>query len=69
MIYLDNAATTKANDDCLQTFIKYNTDNYISYTLHYEVNSYTTNLTSEDIDAFHKKVIDTFASNDIKLKV
>ncbi len=44
-------------------------DNYISYTLHYEVNSYTTNLTSEDIDAFHKKVIDTFASNDIKLKV
>ncbi len=45
------------------------TDCFISYTLHYEVNSYTTNLTSEDIDAFHKKVIDKFKSNDINLKV
>ena len=45
------------------------TDSYISYTLHYEVNSYTTNLTSEDIDAFHKLVIEKFKSHDINLKV
>jgi phenylalanyl-tRNA synthetase beta subunit len=45
------------------------TDSYISYTLHYEVNSYTTNLTSEDIDTFHKLVIEKFKSHDINLKV
>lgn len=45
------------------------TDSYISYTLHYEVNSYTTNLTSEDIEIFHKKVIDRFKENDINLKI
>ncbi len=45
------------------------TDNYISYTLHYEVNSHTRNLTSEDIDNFHKLVIKAFEQNDIKLKI
>ncbi len=44
-------------------------DSFISYTLHYEVNSYTTNLTSEDIDSFHKLVIDTFKEKGISLKV
>lgn len=44
-------------------------DNFISYTLHYEVNSHTKNLTSEDIEAFHKLVIEKFEENNIKLKI
>ena len=44
-------------------------DDRISYTLHYEVNSYTRNLTSEDIEAFHKLVIEKFEQNNIKLKI
>jgi len=44
-------------------------DNFISYTLHYEVNSHTRNLTSEDIENFHKLVIEKFEQNNIKLKI
>lgn len=44
-------------------------DNFISYTLHYEVNSHTRNLTSEDIENFHKFVIEKFEQNNIKLKI
>ncbi len=36
MIYLDNAATTKANEDCLQTFIKYNQDNFYNASAMYK---------------------------------
>lgn len=44
-------------------------DSFISYTLHYEVNSHTRNLTSEDIENFHKLVIEKFEQNNIKLKI
>ena len=40
-----------------------------SYTLHYEVNSLERTLTSEDIENFHKAVIDKFKKNNIELKL
>lgn len=46
-----------------------NTDKTKSYTLHYEVNSLDRTLKTEDIDAFHTAVIETFAQNNIKLKL
>ncbi len=46
-----------------------NNESHISYTLHYEVNSYIQNLTSEDIDNFHKLVIERFKANNISLKI
>ncbi len=42
---------------------------FASYTLHYEVNSFVKNLTSEDIDTFHKQVIAEFEKNNISLKI
>lgn len=44
-------------------------DEYISYTLHYEINSFVKNLTSEDIEAFHKQVISIFENKGISLKI
>ena len=40
-----------------------------SYTLHYDVCSLTRTLSTIDIEAFHKLVIDTFANNGISLKM
>ena len=40
-----------------------------SYTLHYEVNSMERNLTNEDIEVFHKSVIEKFKENNIELKL
>ncbi|MBQ3214069.1 MAG: hypothetical protein IJB10_03605, partial [Clostridia bacterium] len=40
-----------------------------SYTLHYEVNSLERTLTTEDIDTFHKAVIQKFKENNIELKL
>ena len=40
-----------------------------SYTLHYEVNSLTKTLTTEDIEKFHSEVIKTFKNNNIELKL
>ena len=44
-------------------------DNAKSYTLHYEVNSLERTLTTEDIDTFHKAVIQKFKENNIELKL
>jgi len=40
-----------------------------SYTLHYEVNSLERTLNSEDIENFHKSVIEKFKQNNIELKL
>ena len=40
-----------------------------SYTLHYEVNSLEKTLTTEDIETFHKAVINKFKENGIELKL
>ena len=40
-----------------------------SYTLHYEVNSLERTLTSDDIEKFHKAVIEIFKQNNIELKL
>ncbi len=39
-----------------------------SYTLRYEIFSYDKTLVSDEIETFHKNVIDTFAKNNIMLK-
>ena len=39
-----------------------------SYTLRYEIFSYEKTLVSEQIENFHKNVINTFANNGISLK-
>ena len=44
-------------------------DDVKSYTLHYEVNSLERTLTTEDIDTFHKAVIQKFKDNNIELKL
>jgi len=44
-------------------------EEFKSYTLHYEINSLTRNLTTEDIDVFHKAVINKFKENNIELKL
>ena len=46
-----------------------NANNTKSYTLHYDLNSLERNLTTEDIEKFHKEVIDTFKTNGIELKI
>ena len=45
-----------------------NKDETKSYTLHYNVNSLDRTLISEDIENFHKEVINAFAKNNIYLK-
>lgn len=45
------------------------TDGTKSYTLHYEVNSLERTLTTEDIETFHKAVIEKFKQNNIDLKL
>lgn len=44
-------------------------DDNKSYTLHYEINSLERTLTSEDIETFHKSVINKFKENNIELKL
>lgn len=39
-----------------------------SYTLHFELNSFERNLTSEDIESFHSAVIERYKENGIELK-
>ena len=46
----------------------YETENSKSYTLRYEIFSYEKTLVSEQIEGFHKNVIDTFAKKGINLK-
>lgn len=46
-----------------------NGDNTISYTLHYVIGRDDRTMTGEEIDNFHKLVIDTFAQNNINLKL
>ena len=47
----------------------YEMENAKSYTLHYELVSFTRTLVAEEIEAFHKKVIGAFAENNINLKL
>ena len=47
----------------------YEMENAKSYTLHYELVSFTRTLVNEEIEAFHKKVIGAFAENNINLKL
>ena len=47
----------------------YEMENAKSYTLHYELVSFTRTLVNEEIEAFHKKVISAFAENNINLKL
>ena len=47
----------------------YEMENAKSYTLHYELVSYTRTLIAEEIEEFHKKVIGVFAENNINLKL
>ena len=46
-----------------------NGNDSISYTLHYVIGRDDRTLTGEEIENFHKLVIDTFASNNISLKL
>ena len=46
-----------------------NGNEYISYTLHYVIGRDDRTLTGEEIDNFHKVVIDTFAKQGINLKL
>ena len=46
-----------------------NKDGMISYTLHYEIGRDDRTMTGEEIENFHKTVIDTFAKNNINLKL
>lgn len=46
-----------------------NGDQTISYTLHYVIGRDDRTMTGEEIDNFHKLVIDTFAQNNINLKL
>lgn len=46
-----------------------NGDQTISYTLHYVIGRDDRTMTGEEIDNFHKLVIDTFAKNNIQLKL
>lgn len=46
-----------------------NSNDTISYTLHYVISSDDRTLTGEDIENFHKLVISTFANNNINLKL
>ena len=46
-----------------------NGDGTISYTLHYVIGRDDRTMTGDEIDNFHKLVIDTFANNNIKLKL
>lgn len=47
----------------------YEMENTKSYTLHYELVSFNRTLIAEEIEAFHKKVINAFAENNINLKL
>ncbi len=47
----------------------YEMENAKSYTLHYELVSFTRTLVAEEIEVFHKKVIGAFAENNINLKL
>ena len=46
-----------------------NNNDYLSYTLHYVIGRADRTLSGEEIENFHKLVIDTFAKNDISLKM
>lgn len=46
-----------------------NGDKTISYTLHYVIGREDRTMTGDEIDNFHKLVIDTFAKNNINLKL
>ena len=46
-----------------------NSDETKSYTLHYEINSLDRTLTNDDIEEFHKKVIERFKEKNIQLKI
>lgn len=75
MLYSDIIKTAESIDTDLNYKVSlldiYHNENdkFISYTLHYEVNSFVKNLTSEDIETFHKKVIDIFEKQGISLKI
>ncbi len=47
----------------------YEMENTKSYTLHYELYSLTRTLVNDEIDAFHKNVINAFKENNINLKL
>ena len=63
MIYLDNAATTKANDDCLQTFIKYNTDNYYNASAMYKQG----NNLHKEIESAKQEILKALGANGGKI--
>ncbi len=75
MLYKDIINIAKSIDSDLHYNVSlldiYHNENdaFVSYTLHYEINSFTKNLTSEDIDTFHKQVIAMFEKNGISLKI
>lgn len=64
-----NSIDTNLNYKVSLLDIYENKDGTKSYTLHYEVNSLVKNLTTQDIEEFHSKVIKNFEDNNIKLKL
>ncbi len=74
MLYKDiistaNSIKTDLNYKVSLLDIYENQDQTKSYTLHYEINSLERTLNTEDIENFHKTVIETFKTNNIELKL
>lgn len=64
------AYSVKANFEYKVSLLDvYEMQNAKSYTLHYELFSFERTLVNDEIDAFHKNVINVFAENNINLKL